>query len=234
VIALLVIPAAAARFWTHRLSRMLIAAAIIGAASCYIGTLASAVVPNLPSGAIIVLASSVAFALSMVFGPAGGLLKRYHDHQYLRKVTSRQNVLRALFEILEPEVGDRGVPQRISTVGFSDLLAKRSWSAKELRRELRQCQREGLVVRIGEGKWRPTTAGLTEARRVARQHRLWELYLITHADIAPNQVDRSADLIEHVIGEEITAELETMLSNGATHVPSSPHSTQEKGGAVNA
>src|SRR5690606_17610218 len=42
VIALLVIPAAAARFWTNRLWKMLVIAATAGGLSCYVGTLASA------------------------------------------------------------------------------------------------------------------------------------------------------------------------------------------------
>jgi manganese/zinc/iron transport system permease protein len=34
---------------------------------------------------------------------------------------------------------------------------------------------------------------------VVRKHRLWETYLITHADIAPGNVDWGADEIEHVL-----------------------------------
>jgi len=222
VIALLVIPTAAARFWTNRLSRMLIAAVIIGAISCYVGTFASAVTPELPSGAIIVLAASAAFGFSMIFGTARGLLRRYRDHYLLQKNTARQNVLRAIYEVIENSVGDSGLPDKINPVSFDDLLHKRSWSPSQLYRELRQCRREGLVVEIDHRLWKPTAIGLTQARKVARQHRLWELYLITHADIAPNHVDRSADMIEHVIGEELTARLEHMLDK-QKNIPTDPH-----------
>ena len=40
---------------------------------------------------------------------------------------------------------------------------------------------------------------------------LWEMYLITHADIAPSHVDHSADMIEHVLGGELVAKLEAEL-----------------------
>ncbi|MHC5005006.1 MAG: iron dependent repressor, metal binding and dimerization domain protein [Planctomycetota bacterium] len=57
---------------------------------------------------------------------------------------------------------------------------------------------------------------------MARNHRLWELYLITHADVAPSHVDRDADQIEHVLDPALVARLEAQLGL-ATHVPPSPH-----------
>jgi manganese/zinc/iron transport system permease protein len=69
---------------------------------------------------------------------------------------------------------------------------------------------------------------MTEAARVVRQHRLWELYLITHAEIAPSHVDRDADAIEHVLGAEMVGKLEALLTDPArpTSMPQSPHSLQ--------
>ena len=67
-----------------------------------------------------------------------------------------------------------------------------------------------------------TDAGAVEARQIVRNHRLWELFLIKHADIAPNHVDRDADAIEHVLGNEMVAELETALRQDES-LPTSPH-----------
>jgi len=53
--------------------------------------------------------------------------------------------------------------------------------------------------------------GVTLARRVTRNHRLWETYLITYADVAPSHVDRDADMVEHVLGPAMTRELEKIL-----------------------
>lgn len=68
VIALLVIPAAAARFWTHRVAVMVVVSALIGAVSCLCGSLISAIFAGLPSGPTIVLVSSAIFAVSLVMG----------------------------------------------------------------------------------------------------------------------------------------------------------------------
>ena len=57
------------------------------------------------------------------------------------------------------------------------------------------------------------------------QHRLWELYLITYADVATSQVDRDADAIEHVLDASMVAELESLLRKqlAAKPMPASPH-----------
>ena len=70
-----------------------------------------------------------------------------------------------------------------------------------------------------------TESGAAESRRTVRNHRLWELYLIEYAEIAPSHVDRDADDIEHVLGGELVAELESLLSQQAPGdlVPESPH-----------
>jgi manganese/zinc/iron transport system permease protein len=67
------------------------------------------------------------------------------------------------------------------------------------------------MVQPREGRhWALTEEGECEAAQVARNHRLWELYLITHADIAPEHVDRDADMIEHVLAPELIARLEQL------------------------
>ena len=89
-----------------------------------------------------------------------------------------------------------------------------SWNARQLARIVRRARREDLVRADHEGV-ELTPEGLAEARRIVRNHRLWEMYLITHADIAPSHVDRSADMIEHVLGGELVARLEEQLIGSA-------------------
>ncbi|MBP2294026.1 metal ABC transporter permease [Azospirillum rugosum] len=74
VVALLIIPPAAARFWTDRLSVLTIAAAAIGALSGWLGATLSALLPKLPAGAVIVLVAGAIFLVSFLFAPARGLL----------------------------------------------------------------------------------------------------------------------------------------------------------------
>ena len=73
VIALLIIPPAAARFWTDRLGATVLLASVLGAVSAVGGALVSAVLDDVPSGAVIVLAAAGLFMLSVVFGTRRGL-----------------------------------------------------------------------------------------------------------------------------------------------------------------
>ncbi len=72
--ALLIIPASAARFWTDRLSTMMMIACAIGGVSGMVGTLISAQVSGLPTGPLIVLTSTAIFIASWLFAPHRGVV----------------------------------------------------------------------------------------------------------------------------------------------------------------
>ena len=74
------------------------------------------------------------------------------------------------------------------------------------------------------GGYRLTLRGAAEARQAARQHRLWEIYLLTQTDLDPRLVDRGADGNEHVLDPEQLAQLEGLLAAQSPQaVPPSPH-----------
>lgn len=226
IIALLVIPPAAARFWTEHLPTMVVAAAAIGAASGWLGASLSALAPRLPSGAIVVVVAGLVFALSLVFGRARGVLALWIDHRRAARSVARQHLLRALYELSEGAApgGDPAAPRR--PVSWNELRGRRGWAPVTVRQALRRAEREGLVAgAAGDDAYSLTRAGVQAAWRVTRNHRLWELYLITHADIAPSRVDRDADAVEHVLEGELVRSLELDLARDYPDLatPQSPH-----------
>ena len=74
IVALLIIPPAAARFWSDHAGRMTLVSSAIGAFSAYFGAAISAISPDTPTGAVIVLVAFVILLLSIFFGAARGLL----------------------------------------------------------------------------------------------------------------------------------------------------------------
>ncbi|EKN69074.1 manganese ABC transporter [Neobacillus bataviensis LMG 21833] len=74
--ALLITPAVAARYWTEKLHVMVILAGVFGAFSGFIGTVASSMVNNLPTGPLIVLSATVLFILSVLVAPKRGVLAK--------------------------------------------------------------------------------------------------------------------------------------------------------------
>lgn len=74
IIALFIIPALTAKFWTVRMHFHCVWAAVFGASSAFVGTLISTVVPNIPTGAGIVLVAGLFFGISLLFGLQNGIL----------------------------------------------------------------------------------------------------------------------------------------------------------------
>ena len=80
IVALLIIPAVSARFWSERTNIILVTATLFGALSGYIGSAISAVSPGLPTGPIIVLCCFGLFLFSFLFAPKRGVLAVALDH----------------------------------------------------------------------------------------------------------------------------------------------------------
>lgn len=213
MVAMLVIPAASARFWTERIGVMAAIAAVVGALSALLGAGLSAVFPRLPSGPMIVLVATAGFLFSMFFGPARGVIVRTVRQWQVEAKIQRHHLLRAIYELLEARGTAREVQANSESpaVHVSDLLSMRSWGPRELDSCLHRSQSQGLVTRDNPGQVRLTPQGFTDAEKLTYDHRLWELFLTRYADVAPAQVDRAADDIEHVLDADMIAELESLL-----------------------
>lgn len=90
--AMLIIPAAAARFWSSHLGVILVTSAFFGALSGAIGTMISSLRTGLSTGPIIVLSAAMLFLISYIFAPNRGLLakaqkkKAFKQHSRTREV----------------------------------------------------------------------------------------------------------------------------------------------------
>ena len=233
MVALLITPPTAARFWTDNFARMTFVAAAIGGASATVGSLLSAMIPKLAGGPTIVLSGTAFFILSMLFGTRRGIVHRWIRQTQNRRRIGRDDLLRAMYEINEARLLVReGVADEDGSnmfarqaVQLAELLKHRSWLARRVRQVIAAAEREGTIRIDSETGWRLTESGATTARLAVRNHRLWEMYLISHAEIAPSHVDRDADDIEHVLGAEVIEQLEKLLASRVppATVPPSPH-----------
>jgi manganese/zinc/iron transport system permease protein len=236
MVAFMVIPALAGRFWSDRLGVTMCIAGVIGGLAGAMGTILSATVASpagsesrgWPTGPVIVLCAAGLFAMSMLFAPKYGVVSQQIRRWRLRRSIAMQNLLRDAFEKLEPG-GKLDLPWSL------DDLARHALSPKDAAHANQQTHqvglRRGLALNLirpcpqRDGQYILTSEGVLEARRVVRAHRLWELYLIHSAAIASDHVDRDADEIEHLLPEGVLAELERKLAadDGRYGVPLSPH-----------
>lgn len=220
VIAILVIPAAAARFWTDSTGRMLGISAGLGAGGAWIGAALSATAPRLPSGALVVLVLAGLFTLSLAFGRRRGLLRQVVVTRRRGRRIRREHVLRATLECLEL-TGENACP-------LSAIADRRGWELRQAASAVSDLLRTGLATQQrpgGEAVIELTPSGLREARQVVRRHRLWEHYLIQHANFDSGHVDRGADELEHLLPHDIIEQLESELGSQTevASLPESPH-----------
>ena len=94
IIALVIIPPVAARFWTERLGAMVAIAGVFGGLSAYLGAAASALYPDLPAGGVIVLTAAALFAVSLLLAPARGVIAGALRHlRFKLAVVERQGLV---------------------------------------------------------------------------------------------------------------------------------------------
>ncbi len=94
IVALLIIPAVAARFWTNRVGYVVVIAGLIGGLSGYAGAAISATAPALPTGPIIVLVAFALFVFSLLAAPGRGVLAALLRHRrFQSRVHLRQGLL---------------------------------------------------------------------------------------------------------------------------------------------
>ena len=211
IIALLVVPASGARFWASRMHTMAIGSALIGGISGYLGASASALLPRLPAGAVIVLVSGAVFIFSFLFAPRRGVISVFAAHFSLGLRIAEDHLLREFFELRELCSADE---QRAGyEIDLGEIRLFSSFSSIYRRLILKRMSLRGLIEqKKGSAVIRLLPAGALESALRVRNHRLWEEYLVSRADMPVSHVDYSADLVEHVLSPEIVSGLEKSLA----------------------
>jgi len=80
VVGMMMLPAAAARFWVLSAASQIVLACCVGVVASWAGLLVSYHF-NLPASPAIILGAGLAYLISVVFGPQGGLLHTLRHHR---------------------------------------------------------------------------------------------------------------------------------------------------------
>src|SRR5438270_1739758 len=81
-VGIMMLPAAAARFWATELDGMIVAATLTAILSSLIGLIVS-YHAGLPTGPVIILTTGCLYAILLIFGRLGGIVKRFIPHVHL-------------------------------------------------------------------------------------------------------------------------------------------------------
>lgn len=221
VVAMLIIPPVAARLWTDRLWKLLLIAGLLGATSGYLGSSLSALLPRKPAGAVIVLTAGGIFTISLLLAPGRGVIASSARRIAQRLRYASDHLLEAAAmrpaSVPSPDHLPAESPAPLSADDLRAIARQRRWSRPFRALIVLQLRARGMISRNADGLVL-TPAGIERGRRVARNHALWEQYLIEYADIAPSHVDWSVDQVEHVLSGELVARLERALARRSQEV----------------
>lgn len=213
--AMLISPAAAARFWTDKLKVMIWLAAALGAFSGLVGAYISYVAPGMPTGPWIVMVISIIAVLSFFFAPRKGIIFRMITQRKFQTQMLEENILKLFYQLGEAE--DNYFQPRTT----EEIISRRPFQPATLQRGLQNLNKQGFLQMSSNG-WAYTQAGKAKGQRVTKLHRLWELYLTEYLRIAPDHVHEDAETIEHII----TPELERRLEEKLKYPELDPHKSQ--------
>ncbi|WP_286756979.1 metal ABC transporter permease [Roseivirga sp. UBA838] len=202
--AMLITPAAAARFWTNDVRIMTVLAAIMGGVSGLSGAYVSYVAPAMPTGPWIVMIISAIALTSFFIAPKRGIISRGVQQRRLQRMIMDENLLKELYHLGEKDA------DIYKARSIEEIVEERFFPKDRLRSSLRRLRREGFITKEN-GHWRYTEAGRQKGQRVVKLHRLWELYLSKYMKIDPDHVHEDAETIEHIITPELEKRLEKML-----------------------
>lgn len=213
--AMLVTPAAAARYWTDNIRRMVAIAVAFGTFAGLAGAYISYTAPAMPTGPWMVVISSIIAFFSFFFAPKKGIIPKVYTQRKNRRIIAEENTLKMFYHLGERNSHFNGWRD------LSELTRTREVNETLLKTTLRRLVANQLLTTQSH-QWALTDAGYRKAARVVRLHRLWELYLTKYMAIATDHVHDDAETIEHILTPELERELEHQLG----YPNKDPHNTE--------
>lgn len=212
VVAMLIVPAAAAHLLTDRLGVMILLSLVIAAASAFLGHLSAIAVPSwfgygstTTSGMMAAVAGLI-FLGVMLASPRHGVLSKMIHRALLGVRIVGEDILGLLYRLEER----RAAPAAVGLGELRQVLMAgplMAWTAAWWLR------RRGRLVAQGRG-YQLTEAGRDDARTLLRSHRLWETYLAEQLNMPADHTHESAERLEHVTGPDLRQKLSETASRG--------------------
>ena len=198
VVAMLVVPAAAAELLTERLPRMILVAVLLAVTGAVAGY-AAAWLWNTSAAGMIAVTLGLEYVAAAFLAPNGGLVSRLVSRWRLGWRVACEDRL-ALAWRHEEAAADR---PRARPWGPLEVVA--GWWLKAAGR----MDHEGRL----------TTVGRRDAELIVRSHRLWEAWLGRHAELPLDHLHPPAEWVEHHLGADVRRRIEADLGQEA----SDPH-----------
>lgn len=200
VVAMLIVPPAAAHLLTDRLAPMIVVSMIIAVICGVLGHVSAIAVPpwfgfrGTTTAGMMASVAGLVFLITMLGAPRHGLISRLVHRTLLSLRILREDVLGTLYRHEE-----KNGPA--STLEVSDLRHATTAGPAAMLLTMLGLRRRRQVQRVAAG-YALNEAGREEARRLLRSHRLWETYLVDQMQVRADHSHRTAEDLEHVTGPQ--------------------------------
>ena len=209
VVAMLITPAATALLIAVRLKNVLIISATIGFVSANIGLILAIVFDTNPGPAMAVTVTAI-YLLVVILSPRKGLL-----FKQFRKIKTRNNIEQE--DILKHAI-KKGPRWQLEV---QDIATKLGLSASKIKSHFSKLARRDLLTKSGNSLVL-SEAGIQQANKLVRAHRLWESYLVDKIGLNEDEIHEEAEIFEHQLTNSIIDEVDKSLGYPETDPHGSP------------
>jgi manganese/zinc/iron transport system permease protein len=213
VVAMLIVPPAAAYLCTDRLRTMIVVSVILAALAAVLGHVSAITVPRLfgfrstTTAGMMATMAGLLFVGAVLFAPRHGIVVGFLRRRVLSLRILAEDVLALLYRAEERSpaapVMDRNAVRRI--LGPGSLMTSLV---------LGRLRSRGEVARGTDG-FSLTERGRNRAKTLVRSHRLWERYLATEAGMVEDRIHGGAEKLEHYTDHELRDELDREMAHPA-------------------
>lgn len=211
VVAMMVVPAASALMLTDRLISMLLCSSVLAFLAAVSGHLGAIQIPrwfgygSTSTSGMMAVACGVLFIICALFGPRYGVVVRWIRQKKLAWEILTDDVVAWMYRRTVENRGEPMTAFRDNQIA-EDLHTSTFW----IRMAIRRLMQRGEVAGAREPAL--TAAGVERARQLIRSHRLWEQYLVEHAELGSDRIHDKAEKLEHFTDRELRIRLDQETS----------------------
>ncbi len=215
VVAMFVVPPAAAYMLTDRLGIMIGISVVIAVASALLGHVMAIQLPtyfgfgSTTTSGMMAVAAGGLFCAASLFGPQYGVFTKWVRRQRLSWSILCDDIVATLYRSRE---------RSESAPTFEELCGRLMARPQSLSIASWWLRRKGELT---TDSWQLTDRGYQHGRRLVRSHRLWEQYLMDHAGTDSESIHGKAERFEHFTDRPLRDQLDRV-----TDAPTKdPHGT---------
>jgi manganese/zinc/iron transport system permease protein len=216
VIAMLIVPGAAAQFVALRLGGVIRWSLLFAALSAVGGHIAAVAVPawfgfsdTSTSGSMAVVTGLI-FTACFLFAPNRGWISRVLAQRSLRHRIIREDILGSLYRWQEEN------PPPAAGLGIDGLVNRIGNTRQQLHTALSRLQRQNLLRDGDLRNIQMTEEGQRQAATIIRDHRLWETFLHEKVKLPADHVHATSEKLEHITDDKIRRDLERAAGGSST------------------